>query len=56
MQELRAALARVKDGDEESRLDVIANAISYTHLLARHIKQKRLLTVLTLFRLSCLAD
>lgn len=40
MQELRAALQRVKEGDEECRLDVIANAISYTHLLERHIKKE----------------
>lgn len=40
MQELREALKRVKEGDEESRLDVIANAISYTHLLERHIKKE----------------
>ena len=37
MKELEEALERVKQGDEESRLDVIANAISYTHLLERHI-------------------
>ena len=37
MQELTEALARVKGGDNESKLDVIANAISYTHLLTRHI-------------------
>lgn len=37
MQELTEALERVKAGDDESKLDVIANAISYTHLLARHI-------------------
>ena len=35
MHELREALARVKAGDEESKLDVIANAISYTHLFRR---------------------
>lgn len=35
--ELRDALDRVNKGDDESRLDVIANAISYTHLLQRHI-------------------
>lgn len=40
MQELREALKRVKEGDEESRLDIIANAVSYTHLLARHIKKE----------------
>lgn len=37
MSELEAALQRVKDGDDESKLDVISNAISYTHLLSRHI-------------------
>jgi hemerythrin-like domain-containing protein len=37
IQELSEALKRVKDGDEMSKLDVIANAISYTHLLKRHI-------------------
>lgn len=40
MHELREALARVKAGDEESKLDVIANAISYTHLLQRHIDKE----------------
>jgi hemerythrin-like domain-containing protein len=40
IQELRDALARVKSGDDESRLDVIANAISYTHLLKRHIEKE----------------
>ena len=37
IQELKEALNRVKAGDEMSKLDVIANAISYTHLLKRHI-------------------
>lgn len=40
MQELRIALTRVQNGDEESILDVIANAISYTHLIERHIKKE----------------
>ncbi len=40
IQELVAALERVKAGDEESKLDVIANAISYTHLLTRHIEKE----------------
>lgn len=40
MKELEEALARTKAGDEESKLDVIANAISYTHLLARHIAKE----------------
>lgn len=35
--ELKSALERVKAGDEESRLDVIANAIGYANHLARHI-------------------
>jgi hemerythrin-like domain-containing protein len=37
IQELKEALNRVQTGDDMSRLDVIANAISYTHLLQRHI-------------------
>lgn len=40
IQELEVAVKRVLDGDEESRLDVIANAISYTHLLIRHIDKE----------------
>jgi hemerythrin-like domain-containing protein len=40
IRELKEALDRVKDGDDESRLDVIANAISYTHLLKRHIEKE----------------
>jgi len=40
MKELEEALERVKGGDEESKLDVIANAISYTHLLNRHIDKE----------------
>lgn len=40
IQELVAAINRVKAGDEESYLDVIANAISYTHLIERHIKKE----------------
>ncbi len=40
IQELKDALTRVKEGDEESRLDVIANAVSYTHLLKRHIDKE----------------
>jgi len=38
--ELKEALGRVKNGDDESRLDVIANAIGYTHLLKRHIEKE----------------
>jgi hemerythrin-like domain-containing protein len=40
IKELVDALERVKDGDEESKLDVISNAISYTHLLKRHIAKE----------------
>lgn len=40
IRELKEALDRVKAGDDESRLDVIANAISYTHLLKRHIEKE----------------
>lgn len=40
MQELEIALKKVIDGDDEARLDVIANAISYTHLLYRHIDKE----------------
>jgi len=35
--ELRAALESVKAGNEDSRLDVIANAVGYANHLARHI-------------------
>lgn len=40
MSELRAALEKLKAGDEASKLDVIANMISYTHLLERHISKE----------------
>ncbi len=40
MSELRDALERTKAGDEESKLDVIANAVGYTHLLDRHITKE----------------
>ncbi|MDF2950166.1 MAG: hemerythrin protein [Sedimentibacter sp.] len=40
MSDLTAALQRVKDGDEESKLDVISNAIGYTNLLKRHISKE----------------
>jgi len=38
--ELEAAVKRVLDGDMDARLDVIANAVSYTHLLLRHIDKE----------------
>lgn len=40
MQELETAVNKAMAGDDESRLDVIANAISYTHLLTRHIDKE----------------
>jgi len=40
MMNLREALAKVKAGDQEAKLDVVANAISYTHLLTRHIDKE----------------
>lgn len=40
VKELEEALALVKAGDEKSKLDVIANAISYTHLIKRHIQKE----------------
>ncbi len=40
MAELEKALIAVKEGHEEAKLDVIANAISYTHLLTRHIDKE----------------
>lgn len=38
--DLEAALKNLKDGNEEAILDVISNAISYTHLLERHIDKE----------------
>lgn len=40
MSELEEALKRVKNGDEESKLDVISNAVGYTQLLTRHIAKE----------------
>ncbi len=40
IRELEEALGKVKAGDQEAKLDVIANAISYTHLLHRHIDKE----------------
>lgn len=37
---LIAALDRAKNGDEDSKVDIIANAISYTDLLYRHIDKE----------------
>jgi len=38
--DLSDALHRVKNGDEESKLDVISNAVGYTNLLTRHISKE----------------
>lgn len=38
--DLETALKDLKDGNEEAILDVISNAISYTHLLERHIEKE----------------
>lgn len=40
MKSLEEALVQVKGGDEEAKIDVIANAVSYTHLLHRHIDKE----------------
>ncbi len=37
---LEEALKNVQSGNEEAVLDVISNAISYTHLLERHIEKE----------------
>jgi len=37
---LDEALQSLKSGNEDSKLDIIANAISYTHLLTRHIDKE----------------
>ena len=38
--ELENSLKKMKSGDKEAKLDVIANAISYTNLLERHIEKE----------------
>ncbi|MCX8131036.1 MAG: hemerythrin domain-containing protein [Clostridia bacterium] len=40
IQELELAVRKVIDGEDESRLDVISNAMSYTYLLHRHIDKE----------------
>lgn len=37
---LVSALEKTKEGNEEAKLDVIANAVSYTELLQRHIDKE----------------
>jgi hemerythrin-like domain-containing protein len=40
MKNLEEALLKVKEGDSDAKVDVIANAVSYTHLLHRHIDKE----------------
>ncbi len=40
MQDLEYAVKKVIEGDNESKLDVIANAVSYANLLNRHIDKE----------------
>ena len=40
MAELEKALAAHREGSEEAVLDIVANAVSYTHLLHRHIDKE----------------
>jgi len=40
IKDLDEALKDLKDGNKEAILDVISNAISYTHLLERHIDKE----------------
>jgi len=40
VRDLEEALKRYKDGDEDAKLDIIANAIGYTDLLQRHIDKE----------------
>lgn len=37
IKQLEESLKKVKQGDKDAKVDVIANAISYTHLLHKHI-------------------
>lgn len=40
MKDLEVALNKVREGDEEAKIDIIANAVSYTNLLNRHIDKE----------------
>jgi hemerythrin-like domain-containing protein len=40
MQELELAVNSVLSGEDEARLDIIAHAVSYAHLLSRHIDKE----------------
>lgn len=51
---LELALKRYEEGDDQQRLDIIANAISYTDLLNRHIEKEN--TAVYKFAHSMLED
>ncbi len=40
MQNLEKALSALENGEEEAKIDIIANAVSYTDLLYRHIEKE----------------
>ncbi len=40
MQNLEEALLAVRNGNDDAKIDVVANAVSYTHLLNRHIDKE----------------
>lgn len=40
VQNLESAIKNYKEGNEEAKLDIIANAVSYTDLLNRHIDKE----------------
>ena len=40
VRDLEEALDKTRNGDQEAKLDVIANAIGYAHLLQRHIDKE----------------
>lgn len=42
MQDLEKALKEYSEGNDEARLDIIANAIGYTNLLDRHIEKENM--------------
>lgn len=42
MLNLEAALKEFKNGNDEARMDIIANAVSYTDLLDRHIEKENM--------------
>lgn len=52
--ELESAIENYKNGDELAKLDIVANAISYTNLLDRHIEKEN--TALYVFAENILTD